>query len=310
VSEALFVMPTRDPDALIAEARATHKPISAWCLFSGGHDSSVLAHRCRDHYDGLCFIDTGTAFPGVVDFVEQFAAWLEKPLQILKAGDAYRRLILELGGFPGPAGHGRAYARLKERQIRTLVRGEKVGQHRRACVMLLTGKRRAESARRARTTTGMDKRGGQLYVNPLIDWTAEDIRSYRVEHQLPESDAAALLHRSGECNCGAFAKPGEREMLRSLAPRWFETTIASLERQAKSAGIAACRWGERPPTTSLANAGPLCSSCEWRVTSSSSWRADLVDTIREEIDVRLAQLRPYVNEAGNLEAALRELGGP
>lgn len=131
-------------------------------------------------------------------------------------------------------------------------------------VMLLTGKRRAESARRAKTTLGIEKQGGKVYVNPLIDWTTHDMRTYRTEHELPESPVAALLHRSGECNCGAFAEPGERAMLRDLYPDWFDWTIGQLERDAVKAGIPACRWGERPPGEAPSDAGPLCSSCEFR----------------------------------------------
>jgi 3'-phosphoadenosine 5'-phosphosulfate sulfotransferase (PAPS reductase)/FAD synthetase len=61
-------------------------------LFSGGNDSTVLAHRCRAHYDGLAFIDTGTAVPGVAEFVREYAHWLDKPLRVLRAGNAYRRI--------------------------------------------------------------------------------------------------------------------------------------------------------------------------------------------------------------------------
>lgn len=286
MSEALRLLPGIDPDALIKEAILAHKPIASYCLFSGGHDSTVLAHRCKGLYDKLMHIDTGTAVPGVREYVQEYADWLDKPLTVYDAGDAFRRMVLERQGpnidtplgFPGPAQHGRAYTRLKERQIEALVRDAKVGRSRMASVMLLTGKRRAESARRAKTTLGIDKRGGQLYVNPLIDWTAHDMRRYRAEHELPESPVAALLHRSGECNCGSFAATGEREMLQSLWPEWFERTIASLEREAESQGVAACRWGTRPDQTLLEqiakdraaglpepDIGPMCSSCEFRL---------------------------------------------
>jgi 3'-phosphoadenosine 5'-phosphosulfate sulfotransferase (PAPS reductase)/FAD synthetase len=264
MSEQLSILPKADPDEMCNAARAQFVPVRTACLFSGGHDSTVLAHRCRDQYDELMHIDTGTAVPGVREYVQEFAEWIDKPLVVYEAGDAYERLVLELGGFPGPAGHGRAYTRLKERQIRRYVADTKVGHHRNSCVMLLSGKRKAESARRAKTTLGIDKRGGQLYVNPLVDWTATDMAGYRRQHELPESPVAALLHRSGECNCGAFAEPGEREMLRSLYPTWFEQKIASLERAAECAGVQACRWGERPPGEVPGDAGPLCSSCEWR----------------------------------------------
>jgi 3'-phosphoadenosine 5'-phosphosulfate sulfotransferase (PAPS reductase)/FAD synthetase len=116
------------PDQVVARARAEHKPVATWCLFSGGNDSTVLAHRCRDHYDGLAFIDTGTAVPGVAEFVAEFAQWIGKPLRVMHAGDAFRKLVLggevrkngtvEPGiGFPGPAMHTRSYKALKERQI-------------------------------------------------------------------------------------------------------------------------------------------------------------------------------------------------
>jgi 3'-phosphoadenosine 5'-phosphosulfate sulfotransferase (PAPS reductase)/FAD synthetase len=264
VSEQLSVLPKQEPESVISGARELFSPIASFCLFSGGNDSTVLAHRCRDAYQALMHIDTGTAVPGVREFVESYAKWLGKPLLVYEAGDAFRDLVLEQGGFPGPAGHGRAYTRLKERQIEALVRDFKTGFPRTAKVMLLTGKRRAESARRAKTTAGVEARGGQLFVNPLIDWTTYDMRAYRREHNLPESNVAALLHRSGECNCGAFAEEGEREMLRALWPEWFVETIGALEQEAQAAGVPACRWGERPPSDEAVDAGPLCSSCEWR----------------------------------------------
>ena len=50
------------------------------------HDSTVLAHRCREHYQALAWIDTGTAVPGVAEFVVEYADWLGKPLRVLDAG--------------------------------------------------------------------------------------------------------------------------------------------------------------------------------------------------------------------------------
>jgi hypothetical protein len=148
----------RESDELIARAREEHNPITVWCLFSGGNDSTVLAHRCRTHYDGLVYIDTGTAVPGVAEFARDFALWVDKPLRVLHARDAYRRLVLggtvrrngtiERGiGFPGPAMHARAYERLKEQQIIGFLRECKTGQSQRARVLFLSGVRRAESRR-------------------------------------------------------------------------------------------------------------------------------------------------------------------
>lgn len=264
------LLPKQDPDELIRKARDEHQPVNTFCLFSGGKDSSALAHRCRDQYQALMFIDTGTAVPGVVEFVREFADWLDKPLVIYNSKEAFRNLVLELGGFPGPAGHGRAYSRLKERQIRKLVRDFKVACHPNSCVMLLTGKRRAESARRAKTTLGIDKRGGQLYVNPLIDWTSADLYAYRDEHQIPVSPVAALLGMSGECGCGAFASENEREMRWQLYPE-FGRQMEELEAEAEACGVRACRWGgydkdgQRITAERQEDDDPaLCASCVWQ----------------------------------------------
>ncbi|HTU77389.1 MAG TPA: phosphoadenosine phosphosulfate reductase family protein [Solirubrobacteraceae bacterium] len=304
----------QNPDELISAARAEHEPVAAWCLFSGGNDSTVLAHRCREHYDGLAWIDTGTAVPGVETFVREYAAWIGKPLRVLSAGDAYRTMVLgdlvwwarfiaahdreptltieqliardtrrygrasggELGqvphGFPGPGAHGRAYNRLKERQIMSLLRESKQGHPRRSRVLFLSGIRRAESRRRSKREA-INRLPGKsaVFVNPLIDWTGEDMRRYRREHDLPESPAAALLHRSGECNCGAFAKAGEeRAMLGALYPDFVAAVIESLEEEAQAAGVRWCRWGgfdldgNRAGEVSRERPGLLCESCEAR----------------------------------------------
>lgn len=298
---------------MVDRAYAEHQPVACWCLLSGGHDSTVLAHRCREHYHGLVWIDTGTAVPGVAEFVSDYAQWLDKPLLILHAGDAFRTMVLgdllwwaryiaahqhepslsieafiardtarygrgsggELGqcphGFPGPPAHGRAYLRLKERQLQRLLKESKQGHPRSARVLFLSGVRRAESRRRAkRPAINRAGHSSAVFACPLIDWTGQQTRAYRVEHRIPESPAAALLHRSGECNCGSFAAPGERAMLKALYPTWWKTTIAPLEDQAEAAGIRYCRWGgydlhgHRAGQRSRHKAGLLCESCEAR----------------------------------------------
>lgn len=276
--EQVSLVPGEDPDALVAEARARWSPIASYCLFSGGNDSAVTAHRCREHYDTLVWIDTGTAVPGVAEFIEQFATWIDKPLRVVSTAGAFELLVLggrdhkedEWAGmgFPGPAQHGRAYNRLKERGIEQVLREAKAGQPRRSRVLFLTGVRRAESARRKKRKP-LNKKRGQVYCNPLIDWTNGMMRAYREEHQLPESEVAALLHRSGECNCGAFAVAGEeRGMLQSLWPEWWASRIGWLEAQAEAQGLRYCRWGGYDLEGNRAGAdgdepepGILCTDC-------------------------------------------------
>jgi 3'-phosphoadenosine 5'-phosphosulfate sulfotransferase (PAPS reductase)/FAD synthetase len=310
--DQLALLPGEDPDALIAKACRRWGPIATYCLFSGGDDSTVLAHRCRGHYETLVFIDTGTAIPGVEGFVRSYATWLGKDLVVKRSGDAYRTLVLgdarwweryraegagldleefrardkrchgqfegtvrssgyRLGyypwGFPGIGGHGKAYAGLKERRLEELIAEAKVGHPRSASVMLFSGVRRAESARRSRYQP-LTERGAGKFVNPLIDWSGAQMARYRAEHELPRSDVAALLHRSGECNCAARGRWWEeRELIKALWPGWFAETIEALEAEAEALGIRWCRWGGfdldgiRAGEQGAEEPGPLCASC-------------------------------------------------
>lgn len=272
----------RTPESVIAEAHERYGPfVHRVCLFSGGNDSMVTAHRCRDEFDTLVFVDTGTAVPGVREFVERAADWLGKPLKVYETPlDEYRRIVLggddrrgvykQPLGFPGPMQHTRCYVNLKERQIERMLKEFKGGD-RKARVLALTGIRRAESKRR-RHRADITKRGALVFANPLIDWTGRDMLEYRHGNDLIESDVAALLHRSGECNCGAFAAPGEREELRSIFPEWFEETIASLEREAEAAGLPSATWGAGRDlhNMKLEDAGPMCSDCQLRIDAAPS----------------------------------------
>jgi 3'-phosphoadenosine 5'-phosphosulfate sulfotransferase (PAPS reductase)/FAD synthetase len=264
------------PEDWIKNARAKWNPIKTYCLFSGGGDSSVVAHRLRPHYEELLFIDTGTAVPGVREFVEEFADWIDKPLKVVEAGDAFRRMVLggtvqrdgniEPGfGFPGKAHHFKAYSRLKERQIEAVVRETKQGHKRTDAVLFLSGVRRDESARRSNRQP-LTEHGSAKFVNPLIEWTNVEMEEYKVLNNLPKSDVSALLHRSGECNCGAFQTDGEREMLESLWPEWWRSFIAPLEEEAEQAGLRWCKWGgfdlEGNQAAGSSGGGMLCGQCQ------------------------------------------------
>ena len=171
--------------------------------------------------------------------------------------------------------HGRAYIMLKERQIATLLRESKTGHSRRARMVFLSGVRRAESQRRAtREPISRACRSSAAFVNPLLNWSSSDMALYRQAHHIPESDAAALLHRSGECNCGAFASAEhERAMLKALYPDFF-ASIEALEAEAEAAGLRWCRWvAATAPETAPRRAakpasGPLCEACDARQSAT------------------------------------------
>lgn len=259
-------------DDLVVRAITEHNPSHVFVLTSGGNDSSVLASWARrafgDKINAAVYIDTGTAIepdpddpgdttPSVRTFVEAFCSNRYLPLVVLDAGQAYVDMVRK-HGMPGPGAHRYPYVNLKERQLDRLIRDYKTCWNDR--ILLLTGVRRNESQRRMGQAVEIKRDGCTVWCNPLIDWTDEDMRAYRVLHQIEQSDVAALLHRSGECNCGAFAGPDERAMLETLFPVWFGRVIGEAEEAARSCGKWA-NWGERPPRSRASAAGPLCSGC-------------------------------------------------
>lgn len=182
-------------------------------------------------------------------------------------------------GFPGPSGgHRAAYSRLKERQVERLTRDTKAELapgDRYARVALLSGARIGESRRRRVTQTQAGpyrRRKSQLWVNPLQWWTNDEMRAYRREHAIPLSDPAAILHRSAECNCGAYIGKDERQDLETFYSDWVDATIRPLEAEARALGIPRCIWGERSDTGRPGARGtaldgveedlPMCHDCQ------------------------------------------------
>lgn len=247
------------PDAIMREAEMHGPFVARVCLFSGGGDSTAVLHKAlaEGWIDEAAFVDTGTALPGVREHVERVCLDWGVPLTVWEAGDAFERMVLDPRmGFPGPGQHPRAYQRLKERQLRRLVKSKK--RHARDRVLFVSGVRRHESKRRA-SRPHVAREGAVVWANPLTDWTDEQMRDYRKRHRLPVSDVAALMHMSGECGCGAFAAPGEREMRCDLFPEWGRW-LADLEKRAAEASVQHCVWGG--PDGRAREAGPMCSSCQ------------------------------------------------
>lgn len=247
------------PEQIMQEANEHGPFVARICLFSGGGDSTVALHYALAHdlADEAAFVDTGTALPGVREHVVKVCEDWNVPLTIWEAGDAFEQMVMNpKRGFPGPGQHPRAYQQLKERQLRKLVASKK--QKRLDRVLFVSGVRRHESKRRA-SRPHVSRTGAVVWASPLTDWTDERMAAYKREHRLPVSDVAALMHMSGECGCGAFAAPGEREMRCQLFPEWGEW-LERLEARAEAAGVQHCRWGG--PDGKAEIGGPMCSSCQ------------------------------------------------
>ena len=237
---------------------------AAWCiLYSGGNDSTILAHMMRGRADYAVHANTTIGVEATRQFVRDTCrAW---GLELIErtAPQSYRDLVLERG-FPGPAMHFKMYQRLKERAL-DQVRSELVTNSRRQRVLFIAGRRRAESKRRTDIPL-WETDGSAIWASPLAMWTKEDMGVYRAiaardGDPVPFNSVSDALGMSGECLCGAFAQDGELDRIRL----WYPDTAAEIDRleaDVKAAGIKEpfCRWGhgQGKPTEKT---GPLCTSC-------------------------------------------------
>jgi 3'-phosphoadenosine 5'-phosphosulfate sulfotransferase (PAPS reductase)/FAD synthetase len=115
-------------------------------------------------------------------------------------------------------------------------------------ILLVTGVYADESQRRAplRTRMPWNRDGSTLWVNPCLHWTSDNMDAYRESRDLrAENPVYATLGMSGECLCGAFAKPHERQRIRACDRSMYDR-ICELERKAHSHGYC-WDYEEGPP---------------------------------------------------------------
>ncbi|WP_169514711.1 phosphoadenosine phosphosulfate reductase family protein [Actinomadura atramentaria] len=281
---------------IIGEALDRFPIVARQALMSGGNDSTVLAHLVRPYldsseHDAIVHVNTGIGIEQTRQYVRDTAAGWGLPLRELHPRDSYDALVLgrviartgpNAGrrqvwmGFPGPAGHRVMYRRLKDEPLqrnRAAILGS-AGRSRK--VLYLAGMRWDESQRRFRNAAEIDPQGGIVWCSPIVHFTNAQMHEYRRRYGLPCNEVADLLHMSGECLCGAYAKPGELDEIEA----WYPNTayrIRSLEKQAADLGIKNCRWGQKPAGATIkpgSVAGRLCSSCP----APTPGQTDLFDT--------------------------------
>lgn len=250
-------------------------------LFSGGNDSTTLAHMFQGAATHAIHANTTIGIELTRDFVRNTCEEWGLPLiekTPPREDDHYRSLVLDQG-FPGPGHHYKMFQRLKERGLRA-ARRELVTDPRRQRVVFIAGRRRAESKRRANIPAN-GREGSIVWVSPLIHWTKPDLNTYRLmQGNVPRNQVSDAIHMSGECLCGAFASPGERDELEY----WFSEQIDlihELEAELQKPQydhIPAYRktwgWGAIPELSAQAKkrerkpkSGGLCESCDDRLAA-------------------------------------------
>lgn len=233
----------KESDEILAEAIDLYKPSVLFGMFSGGHDSRCAVEIASRHhlFAGCVHINTGIGIEQTRDYVRQTCQENNWPLREMRSPITYESLVLKWG-FPGPAGHGIMYTRLKERCIRTLVKENK--KHSKDRILLVAGIRQDESKRRQKRCAHQ-REFCRVWCSPLIYWTREERDAFFIAKGFKGNPVVAKLCMSGECLCGAFAKPGERLEIAEHFPEAIKQ-IEELEAKAFAAGVHS-KWGTRPP---------------------------------------------------------------
>lgn len=246
-------------------------------LLSGGHDSicATFISSLHKKFDGNVYhIDTGIGSKATKNFVIDLCKSKNWNLKIYKSKSTYEKYV-STQGFPGPGRHGFIYNRLKDRCINKIVSEFK------GYVMLITGCRYAESKRRMghvepikigekSKKTGIIYNKRRVWVAPIHDWLPNNQHDLMEEYDLPKNPVKmSPLGMSGECFCGAFARPFEINLIREFVPDVAEE-IDRLTLIAKENGKH-CVWGTAPKKSKkmeIAETGPLCTSCDLKAKYS------------------------------------------
>jgi 3'-phosphoadenosine 5'-phosphosulfate sulfotransferase (PAPS reductase)/FAD synthetase len=256
-------MTGREPQ-FVEDAIEEHDPSHVFGLFSGGHDSlaatAVIAKHPR--FTAAVHINTGIGIEETREFVRETCKRQGWPLiEMWPDAKTYRDLVIEKGMPAGPKAHNTMFYWLKQRQIRRLVAKHKTHRHDR--IGLVTGVRASESERRMASAIAVPVRraGSQLWLNPILDWTGVQVSRFVDEEGLQRNPVVDLLHRSGECLCGALAR---REELAEIE-RWYPVAAAEIrvyEDLARAHGHPDDLWASKLTQPRSQARLPLCWSCE------------------------------------------------
>lgn len=241
----------------INSAIETFKPKLVVGLNSGGHDSlscNLVASKAS-RFDGCLHVNTGIGIPATRDFVratcerQRWHLWEYKAIENTKADGTpdpmdYDAIVRQYG-FPGPDAHRFMYVKLKDRCIQRFLRD--VGASPKSPVLFISGARTEESQRRmGNTKTEPSNYGRSVWLNAIHDWTKVDTNSLIDGLKVERNLVVDLIHKSGECLCGAYAKPGELEELK----QWPLTRPAYdriINLQSEVATRFPWKWEEAPP---------------------------------------------------------------
>lgn len=261
-------------------------------LCSGGKDSMsacTKAHEIRP-LDGIILVDTTIVARGNIynkppyiaskAFAERLGVPFIciRPRDDLKKGFHYVKNIAEYGtgktfenycikyGFPHAGQHDQVFRFLKKKALVGFVMDQTKVKER---IGFISGVRSKESKRRLENAQllGIDEDTPRIiWIAPIHSWSTEKVWAYTKEKDFQLSECYKILHLSGDCLCGAYAKKGEA----GLISAFYEGTAEQLKRIEKVANKihkGSNNWGRDESMKAIKEQTKLsenfiCSECE------------------------------------------------
>ena len=254
------------PEEVIQQALKEFSPVRVFACFSSGNDSQVSTHwaMTNGYAQEVFNINTGIGIPEAREHLYRVCDRFSWPLRVKTPPDlSYEQMVLR-HGFPGPGCHVYPYVWLKERAICELVQETKREMSDK--VMLITGVRQMESARRMGYTEPIYKEDARIWVAPFYAYSSHERDAYIEKHRLVRNPVTERIGISGECMCGAFARARERDRLLRFYPD-MDSYLCWLEERAKELKQPYCEWGNGrrdDPNQSDLDFMPMCVNCMQR----------------------------------------------
>lgn len=249
-------------ERVIREVQPTH----IIATVSGGRDSAAEVELALDmglKIDLILHCRTGTGIPETTEFVIDYYGSLGPDFVMADAGAAYEAYVMRKGFFGvGRQAHNFSYHVLKADPMRSAISRHIRKRRRNIRPIILNGARKLESDNREKNLkeTRLDK--GNMWVNIIHDWSAEERDQYLCERGTPINPVAVQLCRSGECMCGTMQSKQARGEAAAIYPEWGEW-LNDLEGRAKVKH--GWGWGEPMPkprdTRQIEMFQPLCVGC-------------------------------------------------
>lgn len=225
----------QDPFEIMREAIEKHGRQKFYVLFSGGKDSTCVAHfiatNFPEQFGGVIFTITGIGSKSARYHAIETAKKFNWPLFFTwpKEQHRFHKIVLRIG-FPGRGNHKKFMGYLKYHSWERFI-----AEHKDEKPALISGVRHSESYARKYikqySQNPIDWHKNTCFIKPFFYYNGLQIWDYIGRYDLKISPVHDWLNISGDCFCGSFAEMWELKLIEKFDPiaynyiKWTEKQV-------------------------------------------------------------------------------------